>query len=106
MAHEIHRAFGTKGRFWQPEVFDHWLRDLVRIQGAIRYVELNPVAEGRWRHPLDWEFSSARRNRGGGLTPLSIGTPSTIRQARGLRYDAGNVWGGRNEGIARARTRG
>ena len=62
MAHEIHRVFDTSGRFWQPEVFDHWLRDAMRIQGAIRYVELNPVTAGLCATPLDWEFSSARRH--------------------------------------------
>jgi REP element-mobilizing transposase RayT len=62
MAHEIHRIFGTTGRFWQPEAFDHWLRDGVRIEGAIRYVERNPVVAGLCRSPLDWEFSSARRH--------------------------------------------
>ena len=60
MAHEIHRIFGSSGRFWEPEVFDHWLRDGVRIEGAIRYVEMNPVAAGLCRSPIDWQFSSAR----------------------------------------------
>jgi REP element-mobilizing transposase RayT len=62
MAHEINRIFRTSGRFWQPEVFDHWLRDGVRIEGAVRYVELNPVVAGLCENPLDWEFSSARRH--------------------------------------------
>jgi REP element-mobilizing transposase RayT len=62
MAHEINRIFGLSGRFWQPEVFDHWLRDRASIEGAIRYVEMNPVAARLCRSPSDWEFSSARRN--------------------------------------------
>ena len=60
-AHEIHRTFGSSGRFWQPEVFDRWLRSVVELEHAIRYVEMNPVLAGLCNSPLEWRFSSARR---------------------------------------------
>jgi REP element-mobilizing transposase RayT len=57
----INRLFGSTGRFWQPEVFDRFLRGPEHRHYAIRYVELNPVTAGLCRSPLDWPFSSARR---------------------------------------------
>jgi REP element-mobilizing transposase RayT len=58
---EINRLEGRTGRFWQPEVFDRYLRGQDHKYYAIRYVELNPVAAGLCKSPLDWAFSSARR---------------------------------------------
>ena len=57
----INRLFGSSGRFWQPEVFDRFLRGPDHRLFAIRYVELNPVTARLCRSPLDWAFSSARR---------------------------------------------
>jgi putative DNA methylase len=57
----INRERRTSGRFWQPEVFDRYLRGHAHEYYAIRYVELNPVTAGLCGHPLEWEFSSARR---------------------------------------------
>jgi REP element-mobilizing transposase RayT len=68
----INRLFRTSGRFWQPEVFDRYLRDLEHQHHAIRYVELNPVTAGLCRSPLDWAFSSAKRwpDRWGGAAAM------------------------------------
>jgi putative DNA methylase len=60
-AARLNEAGATSGRFWQPEVFDSWLRDEDGFSSAIRYVEMNPVKAGLCRSPLDWPFGSARR---------------------------------------------
>ena len=60
-ARAINGLFGTTGRFWQPEVFDRYIRGPDHEYYAIRYVELNPVTAGLCRDPLEWKFSSARR---------------------------------------------
>jgi REP element-mobilizing transposase RayT len=58
---EIDRLQERTGRFWQPEVFDRYLRGQDHKHYAVRYVELNPVTAGLCRSPLDWPFSSARK---------------------------------------------
>jgi REP element-mobilizing transposase RayT len=62
-AHELHRVFGTRGRVWEPEVFDRRIRDPIHEGYAIRYVEMNPVNAGLCRNPLEWPFTSAHRRR-------------------------------------------
>ncbi|MEY2408286.1 MAG: putative methylase [Verrucomicrobiota bacterium] len=49
----------TGERFWQPESYDHWIRndsERARIQ---RYIRNNPVTAGLCRAPEDWPWSSA-----------------------------------------------
>jgi REP element-mobilizing transposase RayT len=50
-----------EGRFWQPESFDHWIRDdedRARIARSIRH---NPVKAGLCARPEDWRWSSSWR---------------------------------------------
>jgi REP element-mobilizing transposase RayT len=46
-------------RFWQPEVYDHWVRDETERARIVRYILLNPVKAGFCAQPEDWPWSSA-----------------------------------------------
>jgi len=49
------------GRFWQPEAYDHWVRDDRERARIARYVRMNPVKAGLCTQPEEWRWSSARR---------------------------------------------
>ena len=49
--------------FWQPEVFDHWIRNDEEQARCCRYVVNNPVKAGLCPAPEDWRWSSAWRER-------------------------------------------
>ena len=57
-AHRINKAFGRKGRLWQPESFDHVLRSSESLDAKIQYLLDNPVRRGlvaRWTdYPWLW----------------------------------------------------
>ena len=55
------------GRFWQPEAFDHWVRDEKERSRIARYIRNNPVIAGLCVKPEDWRWSSAWR---GGASTL------------------------------------
>jgi len=67
-AHAINKAEGRKGRLWQPEYFDRFMRSEQQLEWTLAYVENNPVAAGLVKQPEHWCFSSAawRRNGAGG----------------------------------------
>ena len=54
----------TGARFWQPEPYDHWIRNDAEKARIQRYIRHNPVTAGRCRAPEDWRWSSAW---GGGM---------------------------------------
>jgi type I restriction enzyme R subunit/putative DNA methylase len=45
--------------FWQPETFDHWIRNDEEHARCCRYVVHNPVKAGLAKTPEDWRWSSA-----------------------------------------------
>ncbi len=51
----------TGETFWQPESFDHWIRDDEEHARCCRYVMNNPVKAGLCAAPEDWQWSSAWR---------------------------------------------
>ncbi|MGD0093423.1 MAG: transposase [Planctomycetota bacterium] len=54
------RVVGTQGeRFWQPESFDHWVRNDDERARIARYIRLNPVTARLCSKPQDWRWSSA-----------------------------------------------
>jgi REP element-mobilizing transposase RayT len=59
-ARQANLILGTTGEtFWQPESYDHWIRndeEKARIQ---RYIRMNPVTAGLCKKPEDWKWSSA-----------------------------------------------
>jgi REP element-mobilizing transposase RayT len=52
----------TEGRFWQPESYDHWIRDDDEAAHISRYIRNNPVRAHLCSHPEDWRWSSAWRD--------------------------------------------
>lgn len=58
-ANECNRARGVKGRFWQNETFDHWVRNDEELTRIIQYIERNPVKAGLVKEPHEWPWSSA-----------------------------------------------
>jgi REP element-mobilizing transposase RayT len=60
VAVEANKLLGRMGRFWQPEYWDHYMRDEAQARKAVRYIENNPVKAKLCRAPEDWPFSSAR----------------------------------------------
>ena len=45
--------------FWQPESFDHWIRDDEEKGRICRYIRNNPVTAGLCTQPENWLWSSA-----------------------------------------------
>ena len=45
--------------FWQPESYDHWVRDDGEKSRIRRYVQRNPVTAKLCAEPEDWRWSSA-----------------------------------------------
>jgi REP element-mobilizing transposase RayT len=50
-----------EGRFWQPEPFDHWVRNDEERTRIARYIQHNPVTARLCVRPEDWRWSSAWR---------------------------------------------
>ena len=47
--------------FWQPESYDHWIRNDEEKARITRYIRNNPVTAGLCGRPEDWKWSSACR---------------------------------------------
>ena len=62
-AKEANRILGRRGRFWDDDYFDRYIRDDDHLQNAIKYIEQNPVKAGLVTHAAQWTYSSARRRR-------------------------------------------
>jgi type I restriction enzyme R subunit/putative DNA methylase len=45
--------------FWQPESYDHWIRDDDERARIARYIRNNPVSAGLCARPEDWRWGSA-----------------------------------------------
>lgn len=59
-AREANRILGRTGEaFWQPEAFDHWIRNDEEHARCCRYVANNPVKARLCSAPADWKWSSA-----------------------------------------------
>lgn len=66
-ATRANRLLNRTGKaFWQPEPFDHWVRNEAERARCCRYVIWNPAKAGLCRAPEDWRWSSAWR---GGVAP-------------------------------------
>jgi REP element-mobilizing transposase RayT len=61
-AREANKLLNRTGEtFWQPEAFDHWIRNDEEHARCCRYVVNNPVKAGLCAAPVDWQWSSAWR---------------------------------------------
>ncbi len=59
-AHEANKIMRRSGKFWQPELFDRYIRDGKHFRNAIAYIENNPVKAGLCAKPEEWCWGSAR----------------------------------------------
>ena len=56
-ARAANQILGRTGQpFWQPESFDHWVRNESELGSITRYIERNPVAAGL----PNWPYLSSR----------------------------------------------
>jgi len=60
-----------EGRFWQPESYDHWVRDDEERARITRYIRKNPVTARLCARPEDWRWSSAWPGELHGTLPAS-----------------------------------
>ena len=59
-ARQANLILGTTGEsFWQPESYDHWIRNDDERARIRRYIRMNPVKAGLCNAPEDWKWSSA-----------------------------------------------
>jgi REP element-mobilizing transposase RayT len=49
----------SEGRFWQPEAFDHWVRNDEERARITQYIRHNPVTARLCTRPEDWRWSTA-----------------------------------------------
>jgi REP element-mobilizing transposase RayT len=54
-AFECNKILFRKGKFWQDESFDRWVRDDKELFFIIRYILLNPVKAGLVKNWYEWE---------------------------------------------------
>ncbi|HEX3145063.1 MAG TPA: transposase [Pyrinomonadaceae bacterium] len=58
-ASEANKMLNRKGRFWQKEYFDRYIRNSRQFGRAVTYLENNPVKGNLCYKAEDWPFSSA-----------------------------------------------
>jgi putative transposase len=56
----INRALGRRGKLWQDDYWDRYIRDETHCRKVVHYIESNPVKAGLVKAPEQWPFSSAR----------------------------------------------
>ena len=57
----INRALQRSGTFWQPESYDHIIRNAAEFERKAHYIENNPVKAGLCVEAEAWPWSSASR---------------------------------------------
>lgn len=62
---QANRILGRRGKFWQEEYYDRYIRDQQHFQRTVEYIEYNPVTAGLCENKLQWRFGSARLRAGG-----------------------------------------
>jgi REP element-mobilizing transposase RayT len=58
-SNEANKMLSRKGRFWQKEYFDRYIRNARHYSKVLAYIENNPVRARLCEKPGDWLFSSA-----------------------------------------------
>jgi REP element-mobilizing transposase RayT len=53
-AFRVNQLMGRRGAFWQPESYDHYVRDAAELTRIIHYVLQNPVKAGLVDNWEDW----------------------------------------------------
>jgi REP element-mobilizing transposase RayT len=60
-SNEANKMLGRKGRFWQKEYFDRYIRSARHFAKVVAYIENNPVKARLCAQAEDWPFGSAFR---------------------------------------------
>ncbi len=72
----VGRHFGRRGKWWQDDYHDRYIRDDAHFHKAVRYIENNPVKAGLVKDAKDWRWSSAKwRPDGFGFQPVQMPKP-------------------------------
>jgi putative DNA methylase len=58
-ARDANRILSLSGPFWQPESYDHLIRDRAEFEKTARYIHMNPVRAGLAAAPNQFPWSSA-----------------------------------------------
>ena len=58
-SNEANKILGRKGRFWQKEYFDRYIRNARHFAKVVAYIENNPVKARLCEKAEDWPFGSA-----------------------------------------------
>ena len=56
----INRVLERRGKLWQDDYWDRYIRDEAHFRKVVHYIEANPVKAGLVKAPEEWPFSSAR----------------------------------------------
>ena len=59
-ARRINRVLNRRGKLWQDDYWDRYIRDEAHYRKVVHYIESNPVKAGLVESPEQWPFSSAR----------------------------------------------
>jgi REP element-mobilizing transposase RayT len=59
-SNEANKTLSRKGRFWQKEYFDRYIRNVRHYSKVLAYIENNPVKARLCEKPEEWPFGSAR----------------------------------------------
>ena len=91
-AHESNKLLKREGPFWQPESYDHLVRDQEDFDRCRNYIPQNPVKAKLARTPQDYVFSSsfhAFENQSAGGSPALRESPALPddRRAAIMRMD-------------------
>ncbi|MFT7618314.1 MAG: REP element-mobilizing transposase RayT [Planctomycetota bacterium] len=77
----INEIRGGSGVVWQPDYHDRYMRNEEHFQGALDYIENNPVAAELCNEANEWRFSSAWPDQGwrnaGGTPALPVPDPES-----------------------------
>ena len=58
-ANEANKMHARRGKFWQQESFDRYIRNRKHFVSGVRYIENNPVKARLCERPEDWPYNSA-----------------------------------------------
>ena len=84
--------------FWQPESFDHWIRNDAEKSRIRRYIRNNPVTAKLCPWPEDWRWSSAYISK---LNASGLPIRDTADCQSALRHgEASELAGWRREAVA------
>ena len=59
-ARGINRVLNRRGKLWQVDYWDRYIRDEAHYRRVVHYIESNPVKAGLVKSPEQWPFTSAR----------------------------------------------